>query len=102
MTALVVRVSGSAGGAGAFVAASRTTAGGRYRLAATPERVVCTCPGYANRHACWHVGVVAAELAREQRQASLEGSTEPSRSQQRAARHASAERLEDIASEFGL
>ena len=83
MTALVVRVSGTVGGTGAFVAASRTTAGGRYRLAATPERVVCTCLGYVNRSTCWHVAAVAELIQVETRQRA-------------------AERLEEIAREFGL
>lgn len=72
MTALVVRVSGSVGGPGGFVAASRTTAGGRYRLAATPEEVVCTCPGYQHRASCWHTAAVAELIRSEKRQRAAE------------------------------
>lgn len=83
MTALVVRVSGNAGGAGAFVAASRSRATVRYRLAATPDEVVCTCLGYQHRSTCWHTAAVAELIRIERRQRSAEG-------------------LEQIAQEFSL
>jgi hypothetical protein len=85
----VVRLSGTPGASGTFTIGSRSRPGAHHQVAITPERVVCSCPGYAWRRACWHVAVVAAELERERRQ-------------QQAARYRAAERLEEIAEEFGL
>ena len=85
----VVRLSGPLGGSGTFTIGSRSRPGAHHQVAITPARVVCSCPGYAWRRACWHVQVVAAELERERRQL-------------RAARHRAAERLEEISEELGL
>jgi hypothetical protein len=81
------RLSGEPGGPGTFELVSRTIPDRRYLLTVTPERIYCTCPGYAYRSSCWHVIAVTAVL-RQEASALL---------QERAAR-----RLEEIAQEFGL
>lgn len=94
----VVRLSGPAGGSGTFTIGSRSRPGAHHQVAITPERVVCSCPGYAWRRACWRGAVVAAALEREQRQQRRSGGA----ARPGAVRHRAAERLEEISEEFGL
>jgi hypothetical protein len=59
------RLSGSPGGTGTFEVRSRTVPERCYLLTVTPERVYCTCPGFAFRNGCWHVGRIAGVLRLE-------------------------------------
>jgi SWIM zinc finger len=81
------RLSGQPAGPGTFALVSRTIPDRRYLCTVTPERIYCTCDGYAYRSSCWHVIAVTAVL-RQEASALL---------QERAAR-----RLDEIAEEFGL